>query len=135
MLKLISQLFSTKWNLLIVQDLLSIISASSLSNLLDNLVARICRIKWKDWDCFLEYKSLKDNLIKCKYPSKCNKDYSGKINIELKSWFKITFKFSNNNINQFILLFRKGVYLYKYMNAWEKFNETSLPANLFFITT
>ena len=39
----------------------------------------------------------------------------------------ITFKFSNNDINQFILLLRKGVYPYKYMDESEKFNETSFP--------
>ena len=31
----------------------------------------------------------------------------------------------NNNI--FILLLRKGVYPYEYMDDWEKFNETLLP--------
>ena len=30
-------------------------------------------------------------------------------------------------INKFILLLRKGFYLYKYMDNWRKFNETSLP--------
>ena len=38
-----------------------------------------------------------------------------------------TFKFSDNDINKFILLSRKGVYPYKYMAEWEKFNETTLP--------
>ena len=37
------------------------------------------------------------------------------------------FKFSNNDINKFILLLRKGVYPYKYMDEWKIFNETSLP--------
>ena len=35
--------------------------------------------------------------------------------------------FSNNDINRFILLLRKVVYPYEYMDEWEKFNETSLP--------
>ena len=38
--------------------------ARSLSNLADNLAEGIHRIKCKDWDCFLEYESIKDNLIK-----------------------------------------------------------------------
>ena len=29
--------------------------------------------------------------------------------------------------NKFILLLRKAVYLYEYMDDWEKFNEISLP--------
>ena len=41
--------------------------------------------------------------------------------------FKNLFKFSNNDIKKFILLIRKGVYPYGYMNDQEKFNETALP--------
>ena len=60
----------------------------------------------------------------------CNKDYSNKIDEGLEKQFKNTFKFPNNvsdnDINQFILLLRKGVYPYKFMAEWEKFNETTL---------
>ena len=41
---------------------------------------------------------------------------------ELKNKFKKTFNF-NNDINKFILLLRKGVYLYGYMDEWEKIYE------------
>ena len=34
--------------------------------------------------------------------------------------------FYDNN-NKFLLLLREGVYPYKYMDDWKKFNETSLP--------
>ena len=37
------------------------------------------------------------------------------------------FKFSNNDINNFILFLKKGAYSCEYMNEWKKFNETSLP--------
>ena len=37
------------------------------------------------------------------------------------------FKFFNNDINKFILLLRKAVYPYEYMDDLEKFNETTLP--------
>ena len=33
----------------------------------------------------------------------------------------------NRNLNKFILLLRKGVYPYEYIDSWERFNETSLP--------
>ena len=49
--------------------------ASSLSNLFDNLAEGIHKIKHKCCDCFLEYESVKDNLIKNKCLS-CNNDYS-----------------------------------------------------------
>ena len=41
------------------------------------------KIKGKDCDCFLEYASVKDDLIKYKCLS-CNKSYSNKLNEELK---------------------------------------------------
>ena len=41
--------------------------------------------------------------------------------------FKNTFKFSNNDINKFVLLLIKGAYPYEYMDDWEKFNKTTLP--------
>ena len=86
--------------------------ASSLSNLVDNLTEGIHKIKCKDCDCFLEYESVKDNLIKYKCLS-CNKDYSNKIDEELKKRLKSAIKFSNNDINKSILLLRKGFYLYE----------------------
>ena len=37
-----------------------------------------------------------------------------------------TYKFCNRDISKFILLMRKGVYPYEYMDSWERFNEVSL---------
>ena len=36
------------------------------------------------------------------------------------------YQFCNGDINEFVLLLRKGVYLYEQMDSWERFNETSL---------
>ena len=83
--------------------------SSSLSNLVDNLAEGIHKIKCKDCDCFLEYESVKDNMIKYNCLS-CNKDYSNKLDEILKKRFK---RFFNNDINKFIWLLRKGVYPYK----------------------
>ena len=41
----------------------------------------------------------------------------------LKKRFVNTCRFSNHDNNRFILLLQKGVYPYKYMDDWEKFNE------------
>ena len=103
--------------------------ATSLSNL---LTEGIYNIKCKDCDCFLENEIVKDNLIKYKCLS-CNKVYSNKIDEELKKQFRNTLKFSNDGINKFVLLLRKDVYPYEYMDEWEMFNETALPEKKNFI--
>ena len=41
--------------------------AISLWNLVHNLTERIHKIKFKDCGCFLDYESVKDNLIKYNY--------------------------------------------------------------------
>ena len=56
-----------------------------------------------------------------------NKNYQKKFDENLKEHIFNTYKFSNNDINKFILLLQKGVYPYEHMDDWEKFNETSLP--------
>ena len=99
---------------------------SSFSNHVNNLVEGTYKIKCKDYDFYLEYGNVKDNWIKCKCLS-YNKDYSNKLDEKLKKRFKSTFKFSNNDINRFILLLRKDVYPYEYMYEWENFIETKLP--------
>ena len=48
--------------------------ASLLSNLVDNLVEEVQKIKCKICDCFIECENVKDNSIKYKCLS-CNKDY------------------------------------------------------------
>ena len=46
--------------------------------------------------------------------------------------FANTFEFCNGDTNKFILLLRKGVYPYEYVDSWERFNETALPYKHFF---
>ena len=57
----------------------------------------------------------------------CNKNYQQKFDEKLKERFFNTCKFSNHDINKFILLFQKSVYPYEDMDDWEIFNEKSLP--------
>ena len=60
--------------------------ATSLSNIVGNLTEGVKKeflIKCKDCNCFLEYESVKDNLIKYKCLS-CNNDYSNNIDEELE---------------------------------------------------
>ena len=82
--------------------------ASSLSNLANNFAEGIFNKLFKEY--FLEHENVNDNLIKYRCLS-CNKNYLNKVDEKLKKRFGNTFKFSNNDINKFILLLTKGVYL------------------------
>ena len=57
----------------------------------------------------------------------CNKSYQRKFDEKLKERYFNTYKISDHDNNKFILLLRKVVYFYEYMDDWEKFNETLLP--------
>ena len=54
---------------------------------------------------------------------------------ELIKRFANTYEFCNKDIDKFILLLRKGVHPYEYMDSWERFYETSLPNKEGFIAT
>ena len=41
--------------------------------------------------------------------------------------FPGVYQFYDGDPNKFLLLLRKGVYPYEYMDSWERFDETSLP--------
>ena len=68
---------------------------------------------------------IKNNRLhyKCK---ECNDETFKSIN-ELNKKFPNTHQFCNGDVNKFVLLLRKGVYPYEYMDSWDKFNETSIP--------
>ena len=61
-------------------------------------------------------------ICKCE---QCDKFYSKPISV-LSKKFPTTYQFCNKNLDKFLLLLRKGVYPYEYMDSWEKFNETEL---------
>ena len=71
---------------------------------------------------FIGFKNNRFNH-RCK---ECNKTSSKSVN-DLSEKFTRMHKFCNDDLNKFVLLLRKGVYPYEYMNSWERFNETSLP--------
>ena len=41
--------------------------------------------------------------------------------------FPNTYQLCNKDLNKFVLLLRKGVYPYEYMDSWKRFKEESLP--------
>ena len=99
--------------------------STSLSSLVDNLSEKLYSDKCKDCKSELDYMSIKNNqlIFQC---LKCKKNYK-KDYKELIKRFANTYEFCNGDTNKFILLLRKGVYPYEYMDSWERFNETSLP--------
>ena len=100
--------------------------SSSLSNLVDNLSEGLHNDRCKDCKSCLDYMSVKDNqlIFKC---FECKKNYKKEFNKELIKRFANIHEFCSVDINKFILLLRKGVYPFEYMDSWERFDETSLP--------
>ena len=111
--------------------------SSSLSKLVDNLSEGIHNNTCSDCKSNLDYVRITKNkklLLKC---LNCNIYYKKKFNNDLIKKFKYTYSFCNNDtiessslerINKFVLLLRKGVYPYEYMDSWERFNEKLLPS-------
>ena len=91
------------------------------------LLIKIAKNAWKEKkirsEC--EFVGLKYNRLnhKCK---ECNETSAKSVNDLIEKFPKI-YQFCNGNLNKFVLLLRKGVYPYEYMDSWERFNEISLP--------
>ena len=68
------------------------------------------------------------NSIECKSCTENNKCKKCEKLIErLIKNFPSLYQFCNGDLNKFILLLRKSVYPYEYMDSWEEFDETTLP--------
>ena len=103
---------------------------SKLSDLVDNLseinqkeclkCMRKEQIKSKCDFIGLENNRLCHRCKECK--NKCYKSINGLI----KKFLRI-YQFCNGDFNKFLLILRKGMYPYEYMDSWERFDETSLP--------
>ena len=46
--------------------------------------------------------------------------------------FSNTYEFCDKDLNKFVMLLRKGVYPYEYMDGWDKFNEKIIPSKELF---
>ena len=101
--------------------------SSLLSKLVDNLSDGIHNNKRLDWKYCLDYIKIKNEKLLLKFFN-CNNYYRKNFNQDLIKKFKNTYSFCDNDLNKFVLLLRKGVYPYEYMDSLEKFNETSLPS-------
>ena len=108
--------------------------SSSLSKLVDNLSEGIHNNKCSDFKSNLDCVRITKNkklLLKC---FNCNIYYKKKFNNDLIKKLKNTYSFFNNDtsslerINKFVLLLRKGVDPYEYMDTCQRFSEISLPS-------
>ena len=105
--------------------------STSLSKLVDNLSEGLHNDKCKDCKSYLDYVTIKDNqgsftqlIFRC---LSCKKNYEKDFNKELIQRFANICGFRNGDLNKFILLLRKGVYPYEYMDNWERFNAILVP--------
>ena len=110
---------------------------TSLSELVDNMSgifnSKVCKsciekIKISSEYCFV---GLKNNrlIYICK---ECKEEWKRPINELIKN-FPSVYQFCNGELNKFVMLLRKGVYPYEYMDSWEKFDDTALrPKEAFY---
>ena len=100
--------------------------STSLSNLVSNLSEGPHNDRCVDCKSCLDYMTTKDEqlIFRC---FRCKKNYEKNFNKELIQRFANTYEFCNRDLKKFILLLRKGVYPYEYIDSWQRFNETSMP--------
>ena len=97
-----------------------------LSKLVDNLSEGLHNNRCVDCKSCLDYMKTKDEKLIFRSFS-CKKNYEKDFNKELIERFANIYEFCNGHLNKFILLLRRGVYSYEYMDNWKRFDETSLP--------
>ena len=100
--------------------------STSLSNLVSNLSEGLHNDRCIDCKSCLDYMTTKDEqlIFRC---FRCKKNYEKNFNEEL---IQIHMNFAMEiltDLNKFILLLRKGVYPYEYVDSWQRFDEASLP--------
>ena len=105
---------------------------TSISSLVDNL-SEIYKKECKGCEERRKIKpvrnfiGLKNNKLRYKC-EECKKIWLKPISGLIKKFLNIH-QFYNGDINKFVLLLRKDVYSYEYMDSWERLYETSLPDN------
>ena len=103
---------------------------SKLSDLLDHL----SEVHNKDCKTCIERKNVKSECTFIEFRNnrlnyrceECKGTSTNSIN-RLIEKFPSVYQFCEGDLNKFVLLLRKGVYPYEYMDSWEKFDETTLP--------
>ena len=108
--------------------------ATSLSKLVENLMEDIHNDKCTKCKSNLCYMKVMDKklIFKC---FDCKNNYKKEINKELMERFSNTYEFCDKDLNKFVMLLRKGVYPYEYMDGWDRFNEKIIPSKELFYSS
>ena len=108
--------------------------ATSLLKLVDNLTENIHNdkcIKCMSNLCFAN--AMNETLtFEC---VDCKKEYKKDLKKKLIERFSNVYEFCGYDMNKFMILLRKGVYPYEYMDEWDKFNEKELPSKASFYSS
>ena len=96
--------------------------STSLSNLVSNLSEGLHNDRCIDCKSCLDYMTTEDEqlIFRC---FRCKRNYGKEINKVILRFANI-YEFCNGDLNKFILLLRKCIYPYEYMDSWQRFDET-----------
>ena len=99
--------------------------SSTLSSLVDNSSEALHDCKCTSCESCLDYISAKNNwlIFKC---IECSKKHEKRFDKDLIERFVSICAFCDGDINKFILLLRKEIYPYEYIDSWERFDEQLL---------
>ena len=108
--------------------------STSLSKLSDNLSEGLYNNKCLNCKSCLDYIKTKNKklILKC---FNCKTYHEKDFNKELIKRFASKYEFCNKNLNKCILLLRKGVYPYEYMDNWENLMKHHYLIKSLFIVT